>query len=161
MGISARIRRSPLTRGTIYLCECQPVPAGRSSLEGRDQTPWMCSSRCTRASPGRGRATANRPERPSRCCPNHRPREGNRRHDHCGRYPPAVPGRSGARANASGVAERVKALNMSMLQLSFPPESFDLIWSEGAIYIMGFGNGLTAWKPLLRRGGYVVVSELS
>ncbi|MGE5484827.1 MAG: hypothetical protein ACM3X4_07420 [Ignavibacteriales bacterium] len=50
---------------------------------------------------------------------------------------------------------------MSMLQLSFPPESFDLIWSEGAIYIMGFGNGLTAWKPLLRRGGYVVVSELS
>ena len=45
--------------------------------------------------------------------------------------------------------------------LPFEPESFDLIWSEGAIYIMGFERGLRAWQPFVRRGGYVAVSELS
>ena len=39
--------------------------------------------------------------------------------------------------------------------------AFDLIWSEGAIYIMGFEAGLTHWRSLLRPRGWLVVSELS
>jgi len=48
----------------------------------------------------------------------------------------------------------------SMDRLPFKPNSFDLIWSEGAIYIMGFSAGLTAWRPLLKDGGLLVVSEI-
>jgi ubiquinone/menaquinone biosynthesis C-methylase UbiE len=58
-------------------------------------------------------------------------------------------------------AQRIKVLNQSMSDLKFPPDSFNLIWSEGAIYIMGFENGLTSWKPLLRPDGYIAVTEIS
>lgn len=65
------------------------------------------------------------------------------------------------RADAAGVGARVVAVNQSMTELTFPDESFDLIWSEGAIFAMGFRAGLVAWRRLLRPGGYLVVSELS
>jgi len=65
------------------------------------------------------------------------------------------------RARATGLAEHVRPLRASMETLAFEPESFDVIWSEGSIYIMGFDRGLRAWQPFVRRGGYVVVSELS
>jgi SAM-dependent methyltransferase len=65
------------------------------------------------------------------------------------------------RARAAGLAQNIHSLRASMDALPFEPESFDLIWSEGAIYIMGFERGLRAWQPFVRHGGYVVVSELS
>ncbi|MEM8864085.1 MAG: SAM-dependent methyltransferase, partial [Planctomycetota bacterium] len=40
-------------------------------------------------------------------------------------------------------------------------DSLDLIWSEGAIYNMGFRAGLEAWRPLLRPGGVLAVSEIT
>ena len=46
-----------------------------------------------------------------------------------------------------------------MDSLPFDPGQFDLIWSEGAIFIMGFEKGLAAWKPLLKKGGYMVISD--
>jgi ubiquinone/menaquinone biosynthesis C-methylase UbiE len=64
------------------------------------------------------------------------------------------------RAEKAGVSERIRTINASMFDLRFP-ETFDVIWSEGAIYIVGFEEGLRAWRPLLRRGGYVAVTELS
>ena len=48
-----------------------------------------------------------------------------------------------------------------MEALDFPDETFDLLWSEGAIYIMGFENGLRQWRPMLKKGGYLAVSEIS
>jgi SAM-dependent methyltransferase len=65
------------------------------------------------------------------------------------------------RAGAAGLTGNIRPLRASMDALPFEPESFDLVWSEGAIYIMGFEHGLRAWRPLVRHGGYVVVSELS
>ncbi|HEV2644702.1 MAG TPA: class I SAM-dependent methyltransferase [Candidatus Elarobacter sp.] len=65
------------------------------------------------------------------------------------------------RARAAGLAENIHPMRASMDALTFVPDSFDLVWSEGAIYIMGFERGLRAWQPFVRRGGYVVVSELS
>ena len=38
--------------------------------------------------------------------------------------------------------------------------SFDLIWSEGALNIMGFNEGLKACHALLAPGGSMAVSEL-
>ena len=65
------------------------------------------------------------------------------------------------RAHAEGVSDKIKAINMSMFALEFPLQSFDVIWSEGAIYIMGFEAGLRAGRPLLKPHGYVAVTELS
>ena len=64
------------------------------------------------------------------------------------------------RAAKSGMADKIRVQNMSMFELSFP-EQFDVLWSEGAIYIIGFEEGLRAWRPLLKRSGYVAVTEIS
>lgn len=48
----------------------------------------------------------------------------------------------------------------SMFDLPFAEQSFDLIWSEGAIYILGFAEGLQRWKPLLKSGGYLVLTDM-
>ncbi|MFF2479821.1 class I SAM-dependent methyltransferase [Paenibacillus sp. NPDC058071] len=60
-----------------------------------------------------------------------------------------------------GLENRVTVQNASMFELDFPPETFDLIWSEGSIYIIGFQQGLERWKPFLKQGGYLACSEIS
>jgi serine/threonine-protein kinase HipA len=42
-----------------------------------------------------------------------------------------------------------------------PQGSIDLLWSEGAIYLLGFEEGLRLWRPLLRPGGCLAASECS
>ena len=64
------------------------------------------------------------------------------------------------RAAQAGLADRIRPLNASMFDLDFT-EPFDLIWSEGAIYIIGFERGLRDWRKLLKPGGFVAVTELS
>ncbi|MCG8563541.1 MAG: MerR family transcriptional regulator [Desulfobacterales bacterium] len=63
------------------------------------------------------------------------------------------------KAIASGVAEQVKAQRADMAKLPFSPGSFDIIWSEGAAYIMGFDAALAYWKQFMAPRGYLVVSE--
>ncbi|MGP9819708.1 class I SAM-dependent methyltransferase [Salinarimonas sp. NSM] len=64
-------------------------------------------------------------------------------------------------ARAAGVAERITPLEASMEALTFAPGSLDAIWSEGAIYNMGFEAGVEAWRGFLKRGGILAVSELT
>ncbi|BBM85998.1 class I SAM-dependent methyltransferase [Candidatus Uabimicrobium amorphum] len=56
---------------------------------------------------------------------------------------------------------RVQGIVGSMENLPFAEEELDLIWSEGAIYNMGFECGLNEWRKFLKIGGYVAVSEAS
>ncbi len=63
--------------------------------------------------------------------------------------------------DAADVGGRVRALNLSMFEMEFDEESFDLIWSEGAIYIIGFERGLREWKRLIRPGGFLVVHDVA
>jgi ubiquinone/menaquinone biosynthesis C-methylase UbiE len=65
------------------------------------------------------------------------------------------------RAAAEGLDHKIETVNGSMLELSYPDGTFDVIWSEGAIFVIGFEKGLREWKPLLKRGGCLVVSELT
>ena len=65
------------------------------------------------------------------------------------------------RAKRAGLADRIQTVNAPMQLLDFPDGTFDLVWSEGAIYIMGFAEGLRAWKRLLKPNGAIAVTELS
>jgi SAM-dependent methyltransferase len=66
-----------------------------------------------------------------------------------------------SRAAKAGVSSQIEAVCGSMFEMDFPEASFDLIWSEGAIYIMGFGAGLNACRRFLKASGSIVVSELT
>jgi SAM-dependent methyltransferase len=48
-----------------------------------------------------------------------------------------------------------------MAKLSWLPNSFDLFWSEGAVYNIGFEKALHLWRPFLKQGGKAVISEIS
>jgi SAM-dependent methyltransferase len=63
------------------------------------------------------------------------------------------------RARERGVAHRVEAHCADMTALPFDTASFDLLWCEGAAYLMGFSAALAAWRPLLRPGGRLALTE--
>lgn len=60
-----------------------------------------------------------------------------------------------------GLTDNIVTLEKSMDDLRFNQGEFDLIWSEGAIYNIGFENGLKKWKDFLKVGGYLAVSEIT
>jgi SAM-dependent methyltransferase len=60
---------------------------------------------------------------------------------------------------ARGLSHRVRPVVGDMNALDLPPESFDLIWSEGALYQIGIGQALCICRPLLRPGGHVAFSD--
>jgi len=64
-------------------------------------------------------------------------------------------------AGRAGVAYRITALSASMAALPFAEASYDAIWSEGAIYNMGFAAGVAAWRRYLKPDGILAVSELT
>ncbi len=63
-------------------------------------------------------------------------------------------------AKNQGFEEKIIPQNMSMLDMDFDEENFDIIWSEGALYFMGFQNGLKRCHQLLKNKGYLAVTEL-
>ena len=46
-----------------------------------------------------------------------------------------------------------------MFEMDFPDESFDIIWAEGSIWIIGFEKGLKEWNRLLKPNGFLVVHD--
>jgi len=56
-------------------------------------------------------------------------------------------------------SNRMKVLKCSLFEMDFPDESFDIIWSEGSIYIIGFEKGLKEWSRLLKTNGFLVVHD--
>lgn len=65
------------------------------------------------------------------------------------------------RAHQEGVSPKITPMNGSMFALDFAPESFDLIWAEGSIYIIGFERGLREWGRYLKPDAYLAVTEIS
>lgn len=63
------------------------------------------------------------------------------------------------RAERVGVAERLRVVRGDMGRPPVALGSLDVIWCEGAIYNVGYEEGLRAWRPLLRLGGYLCVTE--
>ena len=63
------------------------------------------------------------------------------------------------RAADASVSDRIETLCVSMLDTGWPKASLDLIWSEGAVFTVGFDAALTEFGRLLKSGGVAVISE--
>lgn len=66
-----------------------------------------------------------------------------------------------AAARREQLSDRIATLAATMDALPFQEEAFDAIWSEGAIYNIGFAKGLKAWRRFLKPDGILAVSELT
>ena len=58
-----------------------------------------------------------------------------------------------------GLSQRVRAIRGDMACPDVPLRSFDLVWSEGALYSIGLRNALRVCHGLLRPGGYVAFTD--
>ena len=64
-------------------------------------------------------------------------------------------------AENEGLSKKINPLVCSMENLQFDDEEYDVIWSEGAIYNIGFEKGINDWRRFLKPGGVLVVSEIT
>ncbi|MEZ5235641.1 MAG: class I SAM-dependent methyltransferase [Acidimicrobiia bacterium] len=74
---------------------------------------------------------------------------------------PAFLARLDGAAVAAGLADRIATRCASMDEPGFEDASLDVIWSEGAVYNIGFEHGVRTWRRLLKPGGILAVSELT
>ncbi|MCP5367222.1 MAG: methyltransferase domain-containing protein [Hyphomicrobiales bacterium] len=66
-----------------------------------------------------------------------------------------------AAARKRRLGQRIATRRASMIDPGLEPESLDLVWSEGAVFTVGFDAALAEFRRLLRPGGVAVVSECS
>ena len=66
-----------------------------------------------------------------------------------------------SKAKQERLTDVIDPIVCSMDNLQFDDEEFDVIWSEGAIYNMGFKNGVEYWKRFLKPNGLLAVSEIT
>jgi len=64
-------------------------------------------------------------------------------------------------AEKEGLSKKINPLVSSMENLPFSDEEYDVLWSEGAIYNIGFEKGINEWRRFLKPGGLLVVSEIT
>ncbi len=65
------------------------------------------------------------------------------------------------KAKDMGISEKIAPLACSMDNLPFGEQEYDVIWSEGAIYNIGFEKGVKDWRRFLNVGGRLIVSEIT
>lgn len=54
----------------------------------------------------------------------------------------------------------IETRELSMVDMPFDEESFDLLWAEGSIFIIGLARGLKEFRTYLKQGGYLAFTEL-
>ncbi len=54
---------------------------------------------------------------------------------------------------------QISVINGSILTMDFPEESFDIIWAEGSIFVIGFENSLKKWRRFLKPNGFLVFHD--
>jgi len=47
-----------------------------------------------------------------------------------------------------------------MIEMPFNEESFDLLWAEGSIFIIGLSRGLKDFRNYIKRNGYLAFTEM-
>ncbi|MCW5889234.1 MAG: class I SAM-dependent methyltransferase [bacterium] len=66
-----------------------------------------------------------------------------------------------AAASRAGLGHRIRTRCADFAALDDAPGSYDLVWSEGAIYHLGLADGQRRWRPLLAPGGRLAATELT
>ena len=62
-------------------------------------------------------------------------------------------------ARRAGLSDLIETRCADFGALAEPASSIDLIWCESAMFIMGFAESIRCWRPLLKPGGFMVVSN--
>ncbi|CAM5496692.1 bifunctional class I SAM-dependent methyltransferase/N-acetyltransferase [Streptomyces narbonensis] len=62
-------------------------------------------------------------------------------------------------AAAHGLDGSIRTLRADMGALPFPDGSFDLVWAESSVFVLGFDRALAEWRRLLAPGGTLVLTE--
>jgi ubiquinone/menaquinone biosynthesis C-methylase UbiE len=65
------------------------------------------------------------------------------------------------RASAEGLSDRIHAVHGSMSDIELADASFDIVWSEGSIHILGFERALREWYRLIRPRGFLVAHDMA
>ncbi|MFI0986472.1 GNAT family N-acetyltransferase [Streptomyces exfoliatus] len=58
-----------------------------------------------------------------------------------------------------GLDGSIHTLRADMGALPFPDGSFDLVWAESSVFVLGFDRALAEWRRLLAPGGTLVLTE--
>jgi SAM-dependent methyltransferase len=64
------------------------------------------------------------------------------------------------RAAREGLSDCVQVVRGSMADIDFADESFDVIWAEGSMHILGFERALAEWRRLISPSGFLIVHEM-
>lgn len=64
-----------------------------------------------------------------------------------------------ARLQRETRGEPIRPVRGDLARLPFAEGAFDLIWCEGAAYLLGLAAALAAWRPLLAAGGVIALTE--
>lgn len=58
-----------------------------------------------------------------------------------------------------GLKNQMSVIKESINTMDFPKESFDIIWSEGAVFVIGFENSIKKWRLYLKPKGFLVIHD--
>jgi len=64
-------------------------------------------------------------------------------------------------AERDNLQDKIKTIKMSMVEMNFPEEHFDIVWAEGSIFVIGFEKGLYEWKKFIKANGFLAVHEMT
>jgi ubiquinone/menaquinone biosynthesis C-methylase UbiE len=57
------------------------------------------------------------------------------------------------------LSNKVKVIKDSILNMDFPKESFDIIWAEGSVFVIGFENSIKRWRLFLKPDGFLIIHD--
>jgi len=58
-----------------------------------------------------------------------------------------------------GLKNQISVIKESINNMDFPKESFDIIWSEGAVFVIGFEKSIERWRAYLKPNGFLVIHD--
>lgn len=63
------------------------------------------------------------------------------------------------RIEVDRLGHRIEIVNVSLFDVSFADESFDLLWEEGVLHLLDSTRSLRVCRRLLKPGGFLVMHE--
>ncbi len=58
-----------------------------------------------------------------------------------------------------GFSNRMKTMRCSLLEINYPNESFDILWAEGVLNLIGYDKSFKECNRLLKPNGFLVIHD--